>query len=803
MTISYNWLCTYLSKEISPETCAQIMTAIGLEVEGMEKRGIDPEKLKGLVVGKVMECEKHPNADSLSLTKVAINNGEWLQIVCGAKNVSAGQKVVVATIGTTLYPESGEPFVIKKAKLRGTESFGMLCAGDEIGINSNHDGILVLPQDARIGDNVSNYISTTTDTIMEVGLTPNRSDAMSHRGVARDICAYLSYHEKKEMKPVVPQSTTLPDGNSPISVSIADEKACIRYCGVLIEDITVQDSPDWLKERLEAIGQKPINNIVDITNFILHETGQPLHAFDADKIIGNKIEVKTLAEGTTFITLDDKERKLVATDLMICDAEKPLCIAGVYGGKESGVTAKTKKLFLESACFNPTNIRKTSILHQLRTDAATRFEKGVDVGETKNVLQRAVFLILQAAGGRPTGGITDIYPKEILKKKITLTQSYLHTISGKEYDNIAVGKLLENLGYVVEATSAGWNTEVPHNRPGTNVPAEIVQDIMRIDGLDNILIPKHITISPSTDKNKKHFRLREKTAQILAHSGWFEIFTNSLTNGKWYPEEGKENRVVMLNSLSIELDTLRPDMLPSGLNTIAHNLNRKNSDLRFFESGKTYSRNGNIFTEKAHLALYTTGMARPADWKNRAQPADLFFLKGTISRLLENVGVQVQFKPVINELLEDALEIISNNRQMGIAGRVKQTVLKNSDIKVPVYFADLFWQEIEKEAADNVSYREVSKFPAAQRDLALVVDKKVAYADIELATEKANLPKLRAIELFDVFENEKLGTNKKSMAISYTFTDENKTLIDEEMDKMVQQLISIYEKELNAEIRRQ
>lgn len=779
------------------------MTAIGLEVEGMETYGIDPQQLAALIVGQVITCEKHPNADNLSLTTIDTGTKESLQIVCGAKNVAVGQKVVVATIGTLLHPIDGEPFTIKKAKIRGIESFGMLCAADEIGLSHNHEGILTLPTDARIGDSVSNYFDGKQDVIMEIGLTPNRTDAMSHRGVARDICAYLSYHERKNIAPLLPALSSIPTGSSPITVSIEDEKACMRYSGVLIENITVQESPNWLKERLESIGQKPINNIVDLTNFILFETGQPLHAFDADKISGNAIHIKTLPAGTPFITLDEKEHKLTATDLMICDAEKPLCIAGVYGGRESGVTQKTTRLFIESAFFSSSSIRKTSIYHQLRTDAASRFEKGTDISETKSVLQRAIHLILEITEGKVVGGITDIYPTPLEKKKITLTQSYLHRISGKEYQPDAVGGLLQNLGYEVTTTPTGWNTLIPYNKPGTKLAAEIVQDIMRIDGLDNIPIPQHITITPEINRNKKQFKLRSKVINMLVGSGWNEIFTNSLTNGRWYPEQEKENRVVMMNSLSIELDTLRPNMLLTGLNTIAHNLNRKNQNLSLFEMGKTYKRNENEFSESPRLALYTCGMSNNGDWKNKPQQVDLYFLKGTLDNLFQYAGLSAHYSPAEDALLDDALTIMVGEKIIGKMGKVKSTILKINDIKTSVYYADLLWTAIEESSNNLITYQEISKYPIVHRDLSLVVDKQVVYADIEQATHKAGIKKLNAIELFDIFENEKLGTNKKSMAISFTFTDDTRTLTDEEIEKMVQQLISVYEKELKAEIRKQ
>ncbi len=805
MIISHNWLSTYLPQPVSAEKCATILTSIGLEVEGITQLGISEEKLKGLVVGEVVSCEKHPNADALKLTKVNTGGGEELSIVCGAPNVALGQKVVVATVGTELHPTNGEPFKIKKAKIRGEESFGMICAADEIGVGDDHAGIMILPAEAQAGDNVAKYLTIQNpDTIFEIGLTPNRTDAMSHYGVARDICAWISHHENREFRPVFPENVLQLSGRSPITVSIEDKIACMRYSGVLIEGVKVTDSTEWLKERLITIGLKPVNNIVDITNFILHETGQPLHAFDADKISGNSIIVKTMPGGTLFSTLDEKERKLTESDLMICDAEKPLCIAGIYGGVNSGVTSATTSLFLESACFAPESIRKTSMHHGLRTDAATRFEKGTDISRTVEVLLHAAQLIMKEAGGKLSEGLTDIYPEPKEKKQIELQWKYILKLSGKSYAENAVKNILTNLGYEVkEEKGEGIVWLVPHYKPNIHVAADLVQEIMRIDGLDNISIPAGIFITPSIEKNKLHQKLKAKAANSLSYSGFNEIFTNSLTNSKWYDEGELEGAVKMMNSLSAELDTLRPSMLQSGLNVVAHNINRKNHNLAFYEFGKTYSDSSAGFAEQLHLCLYVSGASAPSDWKHKEAAADLFTLKGKVSSLLTQLGLNCIFRQIENPHLAPCLGIYSGKETIGLAGEVNSSAKKKHDIKQPVFYADLVWEKIESLANTKVKYKEIPRFPAAQRDLSLIVEKSVQYADIEEATKKASLQKLRSVELFDVFENEKLGASKKSMAISYTFIDELQTLTDQEMDTMIQTLVGIYEKELKAEIRKQ
>ncbi|HEY1872447.1 MAG TPA: phenylalanine--tRNA ligase subunit beta, partial [Chitinophagaceae bacterium] len=583
MKISYKWLSEYLPVTIEPERLSRILTSVGLEVEDFYKYEEVKGGLEGLVVGEVLTCEKHPNADKLKLTTVKVSGNESLQIVCGAPNVAVGQKVIVAKPGTTIHPINGEPVTMKLAKIRGVESQGMICAEDEIGLGTSHAGILVLDTNAKIGTLVSEYFKPYTDWVYEIGLTPNRMDAMSHWGVARDVCAYLHHHDKKVFKPKIPTSADFKANNHslPIRVTIENKKACQRYSGVSIANINIAKSPLWMQQRLKAIGIRPINNIVDITNYIQHETGQPLHAFDADELKGKEIIVKNLPEGTEFITLDEKKRKLSVEDLMICDAKEGVCIAGVFGGLHSGVTDKTKNIFLESAWFNPVDIRKTSFRHGLRTDAASRFEKGIDIGNTVNVLKRAANMIKEFCDGEIASEIVDVYPEPKEKVQIALKYHYLKKLSGKNYHPDTVKDILSTLGF--EMIKEGIDELVvaaPLHKPDVSLPADVVEEIVRIDGLDNIEIPSSITMTPAVEENYSEEIFREKVAGYLIGLGFNEIMTNSITNEVYFDKKELSASVKMLNSLSAELNIMRPSMLETGLDAIAYNLNRKNNDLK-------------------------------------------------------------------------------------------------------------------------------------------------------------------------------------------------------------------------------
>ncbi|MGF6926006.1 phenylalanyl-tRNA synthetase beta chain [Chitinophaga sp. W2I13] len=809
MTISYNWLCDYLPVKPTPEELSTILTRIGLEVESLEKFEAVKGSLAGLVIGEVLTAEKHPNADKLKLTTVNIGNGEPLHIVCGAPNVAPGQKVVVAPIGTTIYPLSGEPLTMKKAKIRGEESQGMICAEDEIGLGSSHDGILVLDASLQPGTPASEVFKPAQDCIFEIGLTPNRMDAMSHIGVAKDVCAFLNNLEHTHKYQVqLPEIKALPKADAPLAISVTIENtdACPRYSGISITGVQVAPSPEWLKARLTAIGVRPINNIVDITNFILHETGQPLHAFDAAAVKGNAIVVKNLPQGTPFVTLDEKERKLDATDLMICNgAGEGMCIAGVFGGLHSGVTDTTHNIFLESAFFSAGGIRTTSFRHGLRTDAATRFEKGVDISNVVFALQRAADLICELSGGKAASEIIDVYPAVKVKTQVETTYSYIRKLSGGNYPGDKIKNILRSLGFdILSETTEGLRVAVPFSKPDISLPADLVEEVMRIDGLDNIEIPSKIAISPALSAQPDAERVKEKIADYLAGNGFNEIFTNSITNSKYYTPEVLEHAVKMMNSLTVELDIMRPSMLETGLESIAHNLNRKNEDLLFFEFGKTYQVLEKGYGENNHLVLYLTGKKTAETWMHKSNPVDFYFLKGFVINILQQLGYkQFTWAESTEEGLQPSWDIKIKNQVVVTLGGVPTAKLKQFDIRQPVWFATFNWDKILGllQKSDNF-YKEIPKFQAVRRDLALVLDKQVKFAAVETAARSVKSGLLQQVNLFDVFESEKLGTDKKSYAVSFTFLDAQKTLTDKEIDSVMDKLIKTFETQLQAEIRK-
>ena len=805
MTISYNWVSEYLPWPIEPEKLSKILTSIGLEVESLTFYENVKGGLAGLVVGEVITVTQHPNADKLKITTVHIGAEAPLQIVCGASNVAVGQKVIVATIGTTIYPSTGDPLTMRVAKIRGEESFGMICAEDEIGLGTSHDGIMVLPLETIVGTPAATLFEPYQDWVYEIGLTPNRMDAMSHLGVAKDVCAYLTHHEK-EAKTVTPFTNSFsPDqNNKTITVSIENETACKRYAGIELTGVTVSDSPNWLKNRLTAIGVRPINNIVDVTNYILHETGQPLHAFDAAAITGGQVIVKNVAAGTSFTTLDTKERKLQDTDLLICNAADPMCIAGVFGGAASGVNSGTSSIFLESAWFHPTTIRKTSLHHGLRTDAATRFEKGVDIASTVQVLKRAALLIKKVAGGSISSDVTDVYPTVAPKTEVAVKYHYIKKLSGKNYHPEAVKKILTALGFEVIAEGIDeLRVAVPYSKPDISIPADLVEEILRIDGLDNIEIPTTITISPAIEVASAKEVIKEKTANFLVGKGFVEIFTNSITNSQYFTPAVLETAVKMMNNLSADLDVLRPSMLETGLETIAYNCNRRNNNLRLFEFGKTYATSGSgQYSETEHLCIYWSGLDTEAGWRVKSKEQDVLMAKGIVQAVASLTGL-----PSIQWIVEgnESATLVAMVGGTAIATllHVPQNKLQQFDIKQTVVFVDIDLAALVASAEkQKIVYKEVSKFPAVQRDLALVVDRSVTYAAIELAVGTVKLPKLKDTRLFDVFESDKLGINKKSMALSFTFVDEEKTMTDTETDSMVSKLMGAFEKELGAEIRK-
>ena len=843
MTISYKWLSESLPVTVEPERLSRILTSIGLEVESMYKYEEVKGGLQGLVIGEVISAEKHPNADKLTLTKVNIGNGEPLQIVCGAPNVSTGQKVVVATVGTTIYPTSGEPLTMKVAKIRNEASYGMICAEDEIGLGTSHDGIMVLPDDVKVGTSAVEYFQPYDDIIYEIGLTPNRMDAMSHWGVARDVCAYLSHHDKNDLptglpadrhgqaglptgqaglKPKLPNNNGFKVDNTSltIDVKVQNENACPRYSGVSIANVTIRESPKWLQQKLKAIGLRPINNIVDITNFIQHETGQPLHAFDADLIGGKKIIIKNLPEGTSFITLDEKERKLSDEDLMICDDKGGICIAGVFGGLHSGVSSATKNIFLESACFDAVTTRKTSFRHGLRTDAASRFEKGTDIAATVNVLKRAASLIKEIADGEIASEIVDIYPKINPKTEVTIKYHFIKKLSGKNYHPDSVKGILRTLGFeILKEGIDELRVAVPYHKPDISLPADLVEEILRIDGLDNIAIPEAITITPAVEENYAKDKYQEKVADFLVGNGFNEIMTNSITNATYFSEEELQNMVMMLNSLSAELNILRNSLFETALEVVAHNLNHKNNSLRLFEFGKAYNKSepdntaltANRYIETEKLCLVITGNNNEVSWKQKNILSDFYTLKGAVDAILKVLGItpdsieKLQVPKLDNHIIYK-LNLPSGqggNQVIAGAGQVKKLILDKFGIRQPVFFASLNWAVLSELAAKQTkAVIEISKYPAVQRDIAMIVAKDLAWEEVQQTVQKIKLNKLQDIKLFDIFESDKLGAGKKSVAVNFTFLDEEKTLTDKEIDGWMSKIMTSLEKDLQAEIRK-
>ncbi len=809
MIISYNWLTEFLEQGDmpvpDPGSLSKLLTDIGLEVESLEKYEQVPGGLEGLVIGKVIEVKAHSNADRLKITHVDVGAESPLKIVCGAPNVAEGQRVVVAPVGVTIFPVNGEPVTMKKASIRGEESFGMICAEDEIGLGESHQGIMTLPDDARPGMKAKAYFQPAEDWIYEIGLTPNRMDAMSHLGVARDVCARLSYTSKKQwhVRPVAVDAFKAEENSQPISVTIENEKACPRYAGVTLSDIRVAPSPKWLQQRLKAIGVRPINNVVDVTNYVLHECGQPLHAFDVKAIKGQQIKVKNLPEGTPFVTLDKETRKLNAADLMICNESEGMCIAGVFGGLDSGVTEKTTAIFLESAYFDPVTIRRTSFRHGLRTDAATHFEKGVAVSGVIYALKRAALLMKALCGARIVSEIVDVYPVPKKKTKITLKLDYLVKLSGKAYTATQAASILGNLGFdVVTQSEEALTVAAPYTKPDMDVAADLVEEIMRIDGYDNIAIPGHIRIAPSSGENADNERQKEKITAYLSDNGFHEIMTNSITNGKYYDD--KQPLVGLMNNLSSELDVLRPSLLETGLETVAYNLNRKQENILFFELGTVYAKEG--MQERPMLSLLASGNKLPENWVADALPVDPYFLKGHLKSLCVRVGIQpaaIAFVPEeASERLQEVLSIQINNKSIGQLGRVSAKKLQQFAIKQAVWFVEIDLSLLHKTLPEKeVVFSAIPQYPEVRRDLALILDKKIKFSAVENIAKGIKTRILEQINLFDVFEGEKLEAGKKSYAVSFIFRHPEKTLTDKEIDKVMKRLMQSFETQLGATIR--
>lgn len=811
MKISYNWLKQYISLDISPEKTAELLTDCGLEVESVEKYETVKGGLAGCVIGEVLTKEKHPDADRLSVTTVTIGTGVPLNIVCGASNVAVGQKVVVATVGSTIYPAKGEPITLKRAKIRGAASEGMICAEDEIGMGDSHAGIMVLDPLAKIGMPAKDYFKIEEDFILEIGLTPNRADAASHTGVAKDLYTVLNWNlpeNKYELRLPSVNDFEVESSNRKIEVAVEDQNACPRYSGITISGVAVKESPGWLKKRLLSIGLKPINNIVDATNFILHELGLPLHAFDADKISGGKIVVKKTPAGTKFITLDGAERTLTADDLMICSEKEPMCIAGVFGGLNSGVSNETKNVFLESAYFSPASIRKTSKHHLLKTDASFRFERGADPSGTVYALKRAAMLIKEIAGGTFSSEIVDIYPVPIEENKISFSFHHCDRLIGKKIDHAQIKRILQLLG--IKVVNEGGETlflSIPTNKSEVTIPEDVVEEVLRIYGCNNIEIPTAVHSSLSFVSKPDIEKIRNVISDLLCGSGFTEIMSNSLTNSELLNllASEKETAVELLNPLSPELSILRPTLLFSGLEAIAYNQNRKNSDLKLFELGKTYKHKTGKenFLEEAHLALFLCGKKQAESWNSQQESVDFFHLKSFVDTVLKKLGIKSeQTIEISSEILSSGLSYSCSNKKIVEFGFVKKVFLKKFDIKQEVFYADFNWDNLMAVSKNtSIRFKELAKFPEVRRDLALIVDKNVKYELLESLAFQTEKTLLKNVNLFDVYEGEKIEAGKKSYALSFILQDENATLTDKEIDKVIQKLITTYQEKASAIIR--
>lgn len=815
MYISLNWLKDYLNVDLSVEKICEILTATGLEVGGYEKFESIRGGLKGIVVGEVKTCEPHPDSDHLHITTVDIGDGRLTPIVCGAPNVAAGQKVIVATAGTVLY-DGDKEFVIKKSRIRGQESEGMICAEDEIGVGHDHTGIIVLPPDTNVGMPASEYYHVTTDYTIEVDITPNRVDGASHLGVARDLAAYLQ--QTRDIRYHLPSVDDFrPDSDdSGMSIEVQRTEACIRYAGVCIDDVQVKESPEWLQNRLKAIGLHPINNVVDITNFVLFELGQPLHAYDRDKIEGNKVVVRSFPTGTRFTTLDGVERELDENDLMVCNAGRPMCIAGVFGGLESGITAETTGVFLESACFDPVFVRKTARRHGLNTDASFRFERGSDPNIVIYALKRAALLIKELGNGRITSRIMDIYPNPVQDFEVTVKYAHIDRLIGKAIGHETIKKILESLEIkIVLEDSEGLTLHVPPYRVDVRREADIIEDILRIYGFNKIEIPEKVNSTLSYTERPDDFKLKNIIADLLSANGFNEIMNNSLTKASYFEDletYRPENTVMLYNPLSSDLNAMRQSLLFGGLETIAYNINRKNSNLRLYEFGKSYTFHaGEVenhlkqYKEEDRLSLWITGNRTQNSWNGQEVKTDFFNIKGYVELVLNRLGFTLDGltpEGVTEDIYREGLVYSHHGKHIVTLGILNHKVLKAADVAQEVYYADFSWENILKAVRNHtITFTPMPKFPAVKRDLALLLDKDVTFKqirDIAMRTEK-NL--LKSVALFDVYEGEKLGTGKKSYAVSFIFQDEEKTLTDKQINKIMNKLIGVYKSQLGAEIR--
>jgi phenylalanyl-tRNA synthetase beta chain len=807
MQISYNWLRQFLQIDLKPERVGEILTDLGLEVEGITEFESVRGGLKGVVVGHVLTCVKHPNADKLKLTTVDIGNGVTVQIVCGAPNVAKGQKVPVATVGTTLFMKNGETLKIKKGKIRGEVSEGMICAEDELGLGEDHAGIMVLDAQLKPGSLLSELYEIEVDQIFEIGLTPNRADAMSHYGVARDLKAGLRQQgiQKELLTPSI-SNFNVANRSRKLAVTVEDHSLAPRYCGVTISNLIVQPSPNWLKNRLRAIGLKPINNVVDATNYVLHELGQPLHAFDADRIFGKQIIVRTAEAGTTFMSLDGEERVLHKEDLMICDGEKPMCIAGVFGGINTGVTENTKSIFLESAFFDPVSIRKTAKRHGLSTDASFRFERGIDINNVEYALQRAALLICELTGGDISSDVVDLYPKKKEDYQVFLTFEKINALIGQEIPGDVIKSILTSLEIKVKSvTETGLGVNIPFYRIDVTREVDVIEEILRVYGYNNINFDPKLHASIATSSRFEDHNLQNQVGDLLAARGFYEILANSLTNPEYASllSASKEEIVRVINPLSSELSALRSSMLFSALEVAAYNINRKRQDLKIFEFGKTYHPKAGGHREMRHLSLLITGDRNPESWTAPSKPSDFFYLKALVEQILVKLGIGgYTSSPVQDPVFGEGITLSMGETELANLGVVSHTMRKRFDIKQQVLFADFNWQALcELAAGKEVVFSSIPKFPAVRRDFALLLNQDVPFSRLEEIAFQTEKKLLKELSLFDVYTGGKLPKGKKSYAVSFTLQDDAKTLTDNQIDKIMNKIKSAYEGELGAELR--
>ena len=820
MNISYKWLKEYVDFDLTPQEVCDALTSEGLEVDALEEVQSIRGGLKGLYVGKVLTCDAHPNSDHLHVTTVDLGKGEPQQIVCGAPNVAAGQKVIVADLGCVLYDGDNE-FQIKKSKLRGVESLGMICAEDEIGVGTSHDGIIVLPEDAPVGQPAAEYYNLESDWLIEVDITANRADALSHWGVARDLYAWLVQNGyKTSLHRPSDEAFAVDNHDLPIDVVIENTEACKRYACVSITDCEVKESPDWLKNKLNAIGLRPINNIVDITNYVMMAYGQPLHCFDADMVTGHKIVVKTLPEGTPFVTLDGEEHKLSDRDLAICNAEEPMCIAGVFGGKGSGTYETTRNVVLESAYFHPTWIRKSARRHGLSTDSSFRFERGIDPNGTIYALKQAALLCKELACGKVSMEIKDIYPEPLPNFNVDLKYDYVHQLIGKEIPHDTIKSIVTSLEMVIKAENAeGLQLEVPAYRVDVQRPCDVVEDILRVYGYNNVEMPEQLKSSLviKGEEDQKH-KLENLVGEQLVGAGFNEILNNSLTKAVYYEDLNsypKDCLVSIVNPLSSDLNVMRQSILFGGLESIAHNANRKNPNLKFFEFGNTYQHFNEkadaenpmkAYSEESHLGLWVTGKRVEGSWAHPDEQSSFYELKAYVINVLNRIGLPmgaVVFKESENNIFSKGITVENRGGKVLVEmGVVARNLQKKFDIDNEVYFADLYWNQLTKAVRkQKVGFKEISKYPAVSRDLALLLDKSVEFASVEQIAYNAERKLLKKVELFDVYEGKNLPEGKKSYAVNFILQDELKTLNDKAIDAVMQKIIQNLKKQLNAELR--